>query len=132
MPTLLRPAQQINIHGGETWKALAKQRYGADLQGMGADIEYAPQQIRGVDTLMKVGSSPDGLGWAGEEAWDSLNSPLAKRIAALLMLAHGYKRTGSLFWAAVWTAFGYAIPPAAVTVAAVQQFGKPKPKCQPY
>lgn len=128
MPTLLRPEQQMNIYSGETWKELATSRYGSQLQGLGLDLEHAPQQTRGVDTLMKVGSA-DGLGYVGQDVWEFLNSPIVKRVAAVLMLAHGYQRNKSIFWAAIWAAFGYALPPAAVTVAGIQQFGKPKPAC---
>lgn len=131
MAVLLRPEQQMNIHGGETWKQMARKRYGIDLQGLGLDLEHAPQQTHGVDTLMTVGSA-DGLGWMGEDAWAAVNSPIARRVAGVAMLAHGYMRTGSLFWAAVWAAFGYAVPPAAVTIAAVQQFGKRKASCPTY
>jgi hypothetical protein len=116
----------MNIYSGETWRSVARERYGSELQGLGLDLEHAPQQAHGVDTLMKVGDY-EMLGYTGETVVDFAFSPLIKRGAALAMLYHGYSRTGSLFWGALWAAFGYAVPPAAGVIAYRQGFARKKP-----
>jgi hypothetical protein len=116
----LTPEQELNVHSGETWIRGAERMYGGKLPGMGAVIEYGPREHNGVDTLMKVGN----LGWMGEDTWGFLFSPIVRRGTALGMFFHGYKRTGSLGWAAAYAAFGFAVPPAAGAVAAVQMLKK--------
>lgn len=112
----LTAQQELNIHGGETWRRGAERMYGGKLPGLGAVIEYGPRQQHGVDTLMHVGD----MGYVGESTWDFLFSPIVRRGTALGMFFHGYKRTRSLGWAAAYAAFGFALPPAAGAVAAVQ------------
>jgi hypothetical protein len=116
---MLTPQQELNIHSGETWVKGAERLYGGQLPGLGAVIEYGPQQHHGVDTLMHVGEYVE-LGDLKEKLWDPLWSPLARRAAALGMLYHGYKRTNSLGWAALYAALGFIAPPVAGTVALVQ------------
>jgi hypothetical protein len=128
MAGMLTKPQQMNIYSGETWKRMAEQEYGADLPGLGLDLEYEPQPVRGVDTLMKVGDL-DGLGYEGEELIAFFTSPLGRRLTALAMLYHGYKRNRSIFWAAVWAGMGFALPKTSLVVSCFgQDFGAPKPR----
>ena len=45
---------------------------------------------------------------------------------AALATYHGYKRTGSPFWAAIWGAVGYEMPIITMAVALFVGFAKPK------
>lgn len=45
---------------------------------------------------------------------------------AALATYHGYKRSGSPFWAAVWGALGYEMPLIVIGVALFQGFAQPK------
>ena len=46
-----------------------------------------------------------------------------KPIAGAALVYHGYRRTGSLFWAAIYGLAGYTAPIVAVPVALAQGFG---------
>jgi len=52
----------------------------------------------------------------------------AGTVGAAAMAYHGYKRTGSVAWAAGWVLFGGFLPILAIPVALAQGFGKKKRK----
>lgn len=53
--------------------------------------------------------------------------PPTDKLAAAAMMFHGYRRTGSIFWALAYGLAGYEAPIVAVPIALAQGFGKKKP-----
>ncbi len=58
---------------------------------------------------------------------DVVHSPSVKTGAAIALTFHGYRRTGSLFWALVYGLAGRTIPVVAVPISLAQGFGAKKP-----
>jgi hypothetical protein len=65
----------------------------------------------------------------GSSLRSALTSSTATTAAAVALTYHGYKRTGSLVWAAIYGLAGKAAPLFAVPVALAQGFGKAKQGC---
>lgn len=57
---------------------------------------------------------------------DTINSDPVSTVAAIALLYHGYKRTGSIFWALVYGAAGKVFPIESVPIALAQGFGTKK------
>lgn len=57
---------------------------------------------------------------------DAVNSEPVSTASALLLTYHGYRRTGSLFWALVYGAAGKWFPLEAVPIAVAQGFAAKK------
>lgn len=57
---------------------------------------------------------------------DAVNSEPVSTAAAIALTYHGYRRTGSLFWALVYGAAGKWFPIEAVPIAIAQGFGAKK------
>lgn len=57
---------------------------------------------------------------------DTLNSDPVSTAAAAALLYHGYRRTGSVFWALVYGLAGKVFPIEAVPIALAQGFGQKK------
>jgi hypothetical protein len=57
---------------------------------------------------------------------DAIHSDTAKTAATAALVYHGYRRTGSIFWALAYGLVGHAVPVVAVPVAIAQGFGKRK------
>ncbi len=53
-------------------------------------------------------------------------SPTVRTLSFAAMAYHGYKRTGSGWWALLWAMFGSAAPVLAVPIAVAQGFAKRK------
>lgn len=60
------------------------------------------------------------------KALDFLHSDAGKTGGAAALAYHGYRRTGSLVWAAIYALAGHTWPQYAVPVALAQGFGKRK------
>jgi hypothetical protein len=58
---------------------------------------------------------------------DTMNSPSVSTGSAMALTYHGYKRTGSIFWALVYGALGYWKPVVMVPIALAQGYGEKKP-----
>lgn len=76
-------------------------------------------------------SSPSGVYTFGDDAAepslrDRLNSEPVSTAAAVALVYHGYKRTGSILWALVYGAAGKWFPIEAVPIAVAQGFGTKK------
>jgi hypothetical protein len=57
---------------------------------------------------------------------DTINSEPVSTASAILLTYHGYRRTGSIFWALVWGAMGKWKPVYTMPVAVAQGFGQRK------
>jgi hypothetical protein len=57
---------------------------------------------------------------------DTLNADPASTVAAVALVYHGYKRTGSIFWALVYGLAGKVFPIESVPIALAQGFGQKK------
>ncbi len=57
---------------------------------------------------------------------DAINSEPASTVAAIALVYHGYKRTGSIFWALVYGVAGKVFPIEAVPIALAQGYGQKK------
>lgn len=60
---------------------------------------------------------------------DAIDSEPVSMAAGVAMTYHGYKRTGSIFWALVYGAIGKFSPLIATPIALAQGFGKKKEGC---
>ena len=58
---------------------------------------------------------------------DVMNSPSVSTGAAMALTYHGYRRTGSIFWASVYGLLGYWKPVVMVPIALAQGYGEKKP-----
>lgn len=58
---------------------------------------------------------------------DVVNSDTVSTASMVALTYHGYKRTGSLFWALVYGLAGRWVPVVAVPVSLAQGFGERKP-----
>ena len=57
---------------------------------------------------------------------DIVNDPTVKTAAGVALAYHGYRRTGSVFWALVYGFGGRWFPLEAVPIAVAQGFGQKK------
>lgn len=57
---------------------------------------------------------------------DALTSEPVKTASAVLLTFHGYRRTGSIFWALAYGLAGRLVPVAAVPIAVAQGLGQKK------
>jgi len=57
---------------------------------------------------------------------DTLNSDPVSTVAAVALVYHGYKRTGSIFWALIYGLAGKVFPIESVPIALAQGFGQKK------
>jgi hypothetical protein len=57
---------------------------------------------------------------------DTLTSDTVKTASGIALTYHGYRRTGSIFWALLYGLAGRSVPVIAVPLAAAQGFGKHK------
>lgn len=60
---------------------------------------------------------------------DVVNDPSVKTAAGVALAYHGYRRTGSIFWALVYGMAGRWFPLEAVPIAMAQGFADPKKGC---
>jgi hypothetical protein len=58
---------------------------------------------------------------------DAIDSEPVSTAAAIALTYHGYRRTGSLFWALVYGALGRWKPAIAVPISIAQGYGQRKP-----
>lgn len=59
---------------------------------------------------------------------DAVSAPEVRMLGAAVATYHGYKRTKSVGWTLVWSAFGGLSPVFTTVLAVAQGFGKPNKK----
>ncbi len=64
---------------------------------------------------------------SSETLSEFINSPSVSTGAAMTLTYHGYKRTGSIFWALMYGVLGYWKPVVMVPIALAQGYGEKKP-----